>query len=118
MDDNKAHAAMEVTIQAAEITILTIKHVTVATACDKVTIHGISTTVLKKLSGTQEECTLHHKITLWTFCVAHKFPTNTYDHRLQFELRRTLIEYIIYLNANGMSVTWWQRLLCMYINMK
>ena len=82
---------MEETIQAAEITILTIKHVTVATAHNKVSIHGISTTVLKKLSGTQEECLLQHKITLWTFCVAQTFPTNTYDHKLQFELLCTLI---------------------------
>jgi hypothetical protein len=109
---------MEETIQAAEITILTVNHVTVATACNKVTIHGISTTVLKKLSGTQEECTLHQKITLWTSCVAYKFPTNTYDHRLQYELLCTLIYYIIYLTADGMSVTWWQWLLCMYINIK
>jgi hypothetical protein len=35
---------MEETIQAAEITIVTIKHVTIATAWNKVTIHGISTT--------------------------------------------------------------------------
>jgi hypothetical protein len=39
---------MEETIQAAEITILTIKHVAVARACNKVTIHGISKTVLKE----------------------------------------------------------------------
>jgi hypothetical protein len=39
---------MEGTIQAAQITILTTKHVTVATTFNKVTIYRISTTVLRR----------------------------------------------------------------------
>jgi len=44
-------AAMEETIQAAEITILAIKHVAVAAACNEVTVHSISTTVLKNFQS-------------------------------------------------------------------
>jgi hypothetical protein len=65
----KLMVQMEENIQAAEITILTIKHVTVATPCNKVTINSNSTTVVKKLSGPHEECTLYPKMTFWTFCV-------------------------------------------------
>jgi hypothetical protein len=60
---------MDENIRAAEIKILTIKPVTVVTACNRFTTHGNFATVLKKLSGTHEKRNLHPKMTFWTFRV-------------------------------------------------